>query len=219
MGELWIIAGPNGAGKSTLVGAAGFRRLLDGVRFFNPDEITLSLLRAQGFPTFASAPTDMLRDTNIQAANEVYAAVIKAVIEGERVGVETVLSTGKYRQVVQVAQSLHRRIYLIYVSLVSPALARERVRRRVGLAGHDVPAEKVEERWCRSLDQLSWFASRADGFWLFDNSDSNRTAPLLLALGSRGADGAMEVMLNTSFRSPATDKLREGGAELRVTRL
>lgn len=200
-----------------MVGEAGFREALDGVRFFNPDETTLTLLRARGFPTFAAAPMAMLREANIRAADEVFADVAKAVVDGERVCVETVLSTAKYQPVVQAAQTLRRRFYLIYVSLVSPALARERVRRRVRLAGHDVPAEKIEERWRRSLEQLPWFASRADGFWLYDNSDSNRTAPLLLAHGSREAGGIMEIELNTTFNSPATDRLREAGAGMRFT--
>lgn len=42
--ELWIVAGPNGAGKTTCVQVEPIRGILPGVRFFNPDDVTKSIL-------------------------------------------------------------------------------------------------------------------------------------------------------------------------------
>lgn len=218
--ELWIVAGPNGAGKSTLSSLAEFRAKLDSVRFFNPDELTLVLLHAQGYESFAAAPPEVLRATNIRAAEEVFASLTLAVESGALVGIETVLSTDKYQPLVERVRELGGRCYLLYVSLASPTLSLERVRRRVSMGGHDVPAAKLAERWQRSLDNLPWFASHADDFWVFDNSDSNRTAPLLLAHGWRGESGELEIELHhADVVSPASVKLLELGSCARITRV
>ena len=66
---------------------------------------------------------------------------------------------------------------LIYVSLSSPAIAKERVAARVLRGGHGIPDEKIESRWHRSLKNLAWFAAKSTAFWVFDNSDSHPTHP------------------------------------------
>jgi predicted ABC-type ATPase len=62
---------------------------------------------------------------------------------------------------------------LVYVMLHSPHLSRVRVDQRSLEGGHDVPSEKLESRWKSSLEWLPWFASRADQFWILDNSESH----------------------------------------------
>jgi predicted ABC-type ATPase len=61
-------------------------------------------------------------------------------------------------------------ILLIYVILETPDLNVERVQLRVRKGGHGVPAEKIRERWVRSLRQLPWFLNQADWALIFDNS-------------------------------------------------
>jgi predicted ABC-type ATPase len=110
-----------------------------------------------------------------------------AVTAGEPAGVETVLSSGKYRPLVEEARAAGGFVGLIYVALSSPAIARERVAARVRRGGHGVPDEKVDRRWKRSLDCLVWFAERASAFWVIDNSDSDPTRPpVLMASGKSG---------------------------------
>ena len=101
----------------------------------------------------------------------------------QTVGVETVLSTAKYRPLVLAAQERKFAIRLIFVLLKSPELNIERVRLRVAKGGHDVPSEKISERRERSLQQLPWFLARADDAWLFDNSDEK---PQLIGTKSKG---------------------------------
>lgn len=80
----------------------------------------------------------------------------------QTVGVETVLSTPKYRRLVDKAKQLGFEVRLIYVLLDSPQRNIERVRLRVKKGGHAVPENKILERHARSLEQLPWFLDQAD---------------------------------------------------------
>lgn len=83
---------------------------------------------------------------------------------------ETVLSTAKYRPLVESAIVLGFAVWLVYVILDSPDRNVERVRLRVRKGGHDVPDNKIRARYVRSLEQFPWFVERADRAWIYDNS-------------------------------------------------
>ena len=89
------------------------------------------------------------------------------------VGVETVLSTDKYRRLVLKAKDLGFAIWLIYVVLDTPERNIERVRFRVRKGGHAVPDDKIRSRWTRSLEQFPWFLDQADAAWIYDNSGAS----------------------------------------------
>lgn len=88
----------------------------------------------------------------------------------QTIGVETVLSSGKYRRLVASAQDRGFELRMIYVVLDSLALQLRRTRQRVADGGHDVPADKVEARRQRSFEQLAWFARHVDRCLIFNNS-------------------------------------------------
>lgn len=185
--EFWIVAGPNGAGKTTLVQAHPIRHLLPGVKFLNPDDRARHLLAQGGYRTFSEAPAAALQAAFLDAANAVEAELRTALHRGEAVGVETVLSSDKYRPLVEFVRGQGGFVGLIYVALASPEIACARVTRRVRAGGHDVPAEKVHARWHRSLANIAWFAAHASAFWVFDNSDENPDLPpRLVASGQLG---------------------------------
>ena len=186
--EFWLVAGPNGAGKTTCVQKEPICQLLPAVTFFNPDDRTLEKLHALGYQGFADAPRDVQARTFIEAADEVLEELEKAIEQNGPVGVETVLSSEKYRPLVESVVARQGFVGLIYIALSSPSIAAQRVKARVEHGGHDVPADRIEQRWKRSLQNLGWFASKATAFWVIDNSDSNlANAPLLLASGKFGA--------------------------------
>ncbi|MBI1903667.1 MAG: hypothetical protein HYS13_21400 [Planctomycetia bacterium] len=158
------------------------------VFFLNPDDRALAILNCLGIRTFADAPPDVLQAAFRHAADDVFAELTRRIDAFEAVGVETVLSTGKYKSLVHRVHSAGGIFGLLYVALRSPELACERVARRVQSKGHDVPREKIVERWRRSIENLTWFAARCDALWVFDNSDSDlRRSPLLLAEGGLGS--------------------------------
>lgn len=183
----WIVAGPNGAGKSTLVQAAPINQVLPGVTFWNPDSVARELLQKQGFSGFADAPPDQQRRAFIEAAEFVERKLSESIASCQPVGVETVLSTNKYRPFVEEVVSRGGFFGLIYVSLETAELARERVAQRAREGGHSVPQEKIESRWHKSLANVPWFAERASQFFILDNSnDDAAQPPVLVAYGSQG---------------------------------
>lgn len=166
---LWIIAGPNGSGKSSLYGSGknaryGHSTITDFAQSFwiiNPDLLTLRI---------RSVERKGLRASNFEAVKRIEAWLKASVEAHQSVGVETVLSTGKYRRLVRNAKKRGYEIRLIYVILESPELNLKRVQTRVAKGGHGVPAKKIRQRWTRSLRQLPWFLGQADWALLFDNS-------------------------------------------------
>jgi predicted ABC-type ATPase len=170
---LWIIAGPNGSGKSTLYGSRrdaiyGNTILSDATRPFwiiNPDLLAARIRSAERLGRLAA---------NIEAVKRIEAWLDASIDAHQSIGVETVLSTDKYRRLVRAAKKRGFQIRLVYVILQSPAMNVARVQVRVKKGGHDVPSEKIEDRWHRSLRQLPWFLRQADWALLLDNSGELR---------------------------------------------
>jgi predicted ABC-type ATPase len=125
----------------------------------------------------------LTRALNLQAVKRIETWLEVSIRAHQTVGVETVLSTDKYRRLVLAAKTLQFQIRLTYVILDSPERNIERVRLRVKMGGHAVPEDKIVERYARSLVQMPWFLDRADEAWLYDNSD---TSPRLIGRKHEG---------------------------------
>jgi predicted ABC-type ATPase len=164
----WIVAGPNGSGKSSTYQDADIESFARSVWIINPDLLTVRLQETEGLE---------LRAANVAAVERIEAWLEASIRAHQTVGVETVLSTDKYRRLVLAAKTLKFRVRLTYVILDSPERSIERIRLRVKKGGHAVPEGKVVERYARSLEQLPWFLDQADQASLFDNSG---TAPRLI---------------------------------------
>jgi predicted ABC-type ATPase len=173
MPEMWIIAGPNGAGKTTLTHEY-FSEAISDKAWINPDDTTL-LLR-NSYKDLLAPPPD--------TANRLGAIISDTradhmLATGQSFIVETVLSSDKHLQRVRV---LGFSVTMIYVTLRSPELAVKRVKQRFEAGGHDVPEDKIRERWVRSLANLLTFLPMADSFTVWDNSTDATTEepPILL---------------------------------------
>src|SRR4029077_923134 len=116
------------------------------VPFLNPDDRTLTKLRAAGYAGFADTPADVLRPLFIESADEVSVELETIIARGGSVGVETVLSSDKYRPLVETVLRRAGLVGLVYVALRSPAISRERVAARVRKGGHGVPEDKLPLR-------------------------------------------------------------------------
>jgi predicted ABC-type ATPase len=103
--------------------------------------------------------------------------------------VETVLSTDKYRPLVERVRRLGGLFNLLYVTVGSPDIAVRRVATRVQKGGHDVPTDKVAERFHRSLAHLPWFAANANNCLIIDNSSDDPSVPAVIR--ARCVDGVL----------------------------
>ena len=94
------------------------------------------------------------------------------------------LSSGKYRRLLERAQARGFDVRMIFITLRSAEEQLARIRLRVAEGGHDVPETKVRSRRARSFEQLAWFAEHVDQLFIFDNSGAS---PTLLASRSPAA--------------------------------
>jgi len=157
--EFWIIAGPNGSGKSTLYSQATISASLAKLWIINPDILAREL--ADSGIAQANLEAVIRIETWLHAGLKCHASPL---------GVETVLSTDKYRPLVQLAKKQGFKFRFVYVILKSPELHVARVEARVQTGGHSVPTDKILERRHKSLEQFKWFFNAADDARVFDNS-------------------------------------------------
>ncbi len=156
-----IVAGPNGSGKSSVYLNADLEWGGRSVWIVNPDLLAARISRVEDMP---------LRAANLEAVIRIEAWLDASIQVHKTIGVETVLSTGKYRRLVEKAKALGFAVWLIYVVLDSPERSIERIKLRVAKGGHHVDDDDVRRRYGRSLEQLKWFLDQADQAWIYDNS-------------------------------------------------
>ena len=159
--ELWIVAGPNGSGKSTLYSNLVVESRKETILILNPDKLAKKIALNESLE---------YGDANREAVVRIEKWLGSCVETYQTIGVETVLSTDKYRKLVVLAKERGFTINLAYVFLSNAELNVERVKIRVSEGGHDVPEEKIKARRDRSFHQLSWFFEKADKAFIFDNS-------------------------------------------------
>jgi predicted ABC-type ATPase len=158
-----IVAGPNGSGKSTAY-EQSFPELGERtVWIVNPDRLTKRLVDVEGLAA---------QDANLAAIQRIEKWLAASLTVHKSVGVETVLSTAKYRRLVSQAKGLGYEVCLLYVLLDHPDRNVERVAMRISKGGHAVPEDKIRSRYWRSLEQMPWFLEQSDRAWLYDNSGS-----------------------------------------------
>lgn len=161
--RFWIVAGPNGSGKSTAYGQGDVAGLDGSVWIINPDLLTARLRDAEDLETMAA---------NLAAVQRIERWLDASIEVHQTIGVETVLSSPKYRRLVEKAKAHGFEVCFVYVYLISVELQLDRIRARVAKGGHDVPRDKVITRRERSFEQMPWFFWEADRAWVFDNSSS-----------------------------------------------
>lgn len=158
---LLIVGGPNGSGKSSAYHDTDIEAGGRSVWIINPDLLTARIRDIEGVSQ---------DEANLSAVVRIEAWLGASIDVHKTIGVETVLSTGKYRRLVAKAKANGFGVWLIYVTLDSPDRNVERVKLRVAKGGHDVPEARIRSRYQRSLEQFPWFLEQADRAWIYDNS-------------------------------------------------
>jgi len=138
---IYLIAGCNGSGKTTF--AKEFLPTeVKCLRFLNADEIARGLS-----PLNPSAGA-------VKAARLLLLQIEDCLRRRATFALETTLSGKTYSRLFRHARQLGYEIELHYLWLSSPAQAVARVRQRVRMGGHHVPAADIRRRFKRSLVHL-----------------------------------------------------------------
>lgn len=157
----WIVAGPNGSGKSSLYNRTDIEGWGGSAWIINPDLLTATIVESERLP---------LEKANLAAVQRIEQWLEASLNAYQTIGVETVLSSPKYRRLVDLAHLRGFEVRMIYVVLDTLERQIERVRIRVAHGGHDVPPDKIAKRRIGSFEQLAWFARHVDRCFVFDNS-------------------------------------------------
>lgn len=156
MRRLDLIVGPNGSGKTTFF-RYYLRPILPTSAFVNADEIA----RARWPEDPAAHAYDAA-----QVADQTRAALIAA---GRSFIAETVFSHPSKVQLVRDAKQAGYTV-MLHVLLVPEELAVLRVAYRVRAGGHDVPEQKIRQRYGRLWANAALAAKLADTAVFYDNS-------------------------------------------------
>jgi predicted ABC-type ATPase len=169
--RVYIIAGPNGAGKTTFA-REFLPNYADCKNFINADLI------AQGVSPFSPEAAAFRAGRLMLEEIDLYAK------RGESFGFETTLSGRSYLSLIRRLKRRGYEVHFFYLWVPSVELALSRIRGRVSLGGHDVPAVDVRRRFDRSIRNfLVHYRLLADSWTLYDNTAA---MPNIIASEERG---------------------------------
>jgi predicted ABC-type ATPase len=155
---LYVLAGVNGAGKSSI----GGQHLLDvsGMPWFNPDTFAREYREATGCGQ---------EEANAIAWGEGVRYLDEAIANGTSYAFETTLGGRTVPAKIAAAAVTHD-VAIWYCGLASPELHIARVKARVASGGHDIPEDKIRERYESSLVNLIALLPRLSSLAVYDNS-------------------------------------------------
>lgn len=171
-----LLAGPNGAGKSTL-----YRALVASGSFGSQLEFVNADLHEQ---SYLQHITDLQKRS--EAARD-WADSRRDALLNSKVGFvsETVFSHESKLALITQAQALGFDVVLYIVSLDDPQRLLARVSQRVREGGHNVPAQRILERYPRTMANLKKAVRLADLAFVYDAAEVEQGAHLLVAMCER----------------------------------
>lgn len=157
--RIYVLAGVNGAGKSSVIGAVF---AAEGVRFFDPDQAARSLMaRNPGLSQErASSEAWLIGRAMLQAA----------IDEDLRFAFETTLGGTSITALLDRALAAGRDVRMAYVGLDRVERHIARVRARVAAGGHDIPEQRIRERYQTSRRNVVHLLPRLTRLRVWDNS-------------------------------------------------
>jgi predicted ABC-type ATPase len=150
------LAGPNGAGKSTFFDSHLART---GLRFVNADVLALSL----GMDPYTAAKhADAVRRELV----ELHESFIFETVFSDPVGDKL--------NFLKETERAGYTVLLIFIGISGPEISDDRVTMRVLQGGHDVPADKIRERYPRVMSNLKRALAELSNIRVYDNGDLQR---------------------------------------------
>jgi predicted ABC-type ATPase len=122
----------------------------------------------------------------------------KMLGSGSSFSFESVFSHPSKLDEIEAAKKAGYKTYLYFVATSDPLINLQRVQNRVESGGHDVPAEKIRDRYIRTLQNCYAAFLTADRVFFFDNSahDGSNAFDMF----AEKADGRLHVL--NSLRAP-----------------
>ena len=168
-----LLAGPNGAGKSTLyralVASGGIGNQLE---FVNADLHEQSHLQNINDLQKRSEAARDWTDTRREALLNAKVSFVS----------ETVFSHESKLVLITHAQAMGFNVVLYVVSVGDPQRLLERVRQRVREGGHNVPAQRILDRYPRTMANLKKAVRLSDLAFVYDGVEMEQGAHLLVAV-------------------------------------
>lgn len=166
---MYMLAGPNGAGKSTLY------------------ETRVKPMVPPRFAPFINADLiqrDELGDPSMQASYQA-AQIAESrrrgyLAEGRSFVSESTFSHESKLALIDEARASGFRVVMYHVNVRSADLSVMRVARRTAEGGHNVPEDKIRERYARNQALIREAVLRADRAFIYDNSTRNQPPDLSL---------------------------------------
>ncbi|HEV2717016.1 MAG TPA: zeta toxin family protein [Terriglobales bacterium] len=163
--RIYVLAGTNGAGKSSLMGTMLLQR---GVQHFDPDQAAQPILSANLHTSHAGISQV---EANSAAWHQGKRLLERAISEKFDFAFETTLGGKTIVNLLDKALLEGIEVRIWYVGLDSVERHIARVRSRVVQGGHDIPEERIRERYIQSRLNLIRLLPRLTELLLYDNSE------------------------------------------------
>lgn len=157
--HIYVLAGTNGGGKSSIAGAM---LIEEGVEYFNPDEAA-ELIRLAN-------PGITLEESQSAAWDEGRRLLERAINERLDYAFETTLGGRTIPALLEKAMEAGTEVRIWYVGLTNAELHIARVHARVKRGGHDIPEERIRQRYTRSVFNLIQLMPKLTELRVYDNS-------------------------------------------------
>lgn len=157
---LYVVAGPNGSGKSTFIANAYELGFLSTTKYVNAD---------------ITAQTQNYNEKNIAEKNYLAMFDTMNLLKNlapthQSIIYETVLSHPSKVDIVKLFKNNNYKIFTIFISPNNYNINIERVKTRVLQGGHDVPVDKIKNRFNKSHQLKLDLKQLSDIFYEIDNS-------------------------------------------------
>ncbi len=162
-GSIYVLAGCNGAGKSSIGGAA---LLESGVRFYDPDEAARRIAAANAHLN----PPPAAAEVNAAAWTQGRTLLERAIEKHLDFAFETTLGGQTMTELLEHAAGDGLAVHVWFAGLENVELHIERVRQRVSRGGHDIPHEKIVERYDSGRRNLVRLLPHLESVRVYDNS-------------------------------------------------
>lgn len=173
--QIGVIAGVNGAGKTSVIGSSLVEQ---GVNFIDPDSVTREILKENSSLNLSDANGIAWR-WNVERLRD-------AIERRTSYYFETTLGGETITRILEGALDSEMVVRIWYVGLDSVESHIRRVQERVSAGGHDIPEDRIRERYDNSRRHLIRLLPRLTELLVIDNSqdvgwaDTPDDMPILL---------------------------------------